>query len=85
MHESASIVYQGSITLFLEARRQATPGLLSYHINRPQAEIERCLATMVERGQIEQCGTEQESAAYRGQPIYRLKQHPFASDGSLPA
>lgn len=68
MSENAYTAYWQSITLFLEARGQATPGLLSYHINRPQTDIEQCLVTMVERGQVEQCGTEQDSPAYRGQP-----------------
>jgi hypothetical protein len=73
MDENAYAAYRQSITLFLEARGQATAGLLSYHINRPQAEIEQCIAAMVERGQVEQCGVEEDSLAYRGQPLFRLR------------
>lgn len=80
MNENMYAVYHQSVKLFLEARGKATPGQLHYHINAPQSNIEQCLAAMLERGQVEQCGTEQESPAYLGQPLYCLKQQPYQAE-----
>ena len=82
MNENAYAVYHQSIELFLEAHVRATPGQLHYHINAPQSNIEQCLAAMLERGQVEQCGTAQESPAYLGQPLYCLKQQPYQAERS---
>ncbi len=66
MNENAYAVYRQGVVLFLEARVKAIPGQLHYHINAPQANIEQCLAVMLERGQVEQCGTEQDSPGLPG-------------------
>jgi hypothetical protein len=64
--------YAESIRLFLGEHGEATPGRLQYHIAASKlSDIERCLALMLEKREIEPCGTEQVSTAYHGQILYR--------------
>ncbi len=74
--------YEGAITLFLEEHGPATPGRLQYHITGKPETIEAALSAMVERGQLEQCGTET-SGAYQGQPLYQVKKVPWAEERAI--
>lgn len=65
-------VYEGAILLFLEEYGPASAGRLHYHITGRREAIEECLAEMVKKEQLEQCGTET-TGAYQGEPLYQIK------------
>jgi hypothetical protein len=78
-------LWNEQIKLFLQERGQATPGLMLYHMggDRMKPTIERCILALVERGEIEQCGTEEQSPAYLGQPLYALKRPPYWQERAM--
>ena len=77
-------IYANAILLYLQEHEVATPGLLHYHgVCRDERDMHQCLAEMQEAGQIEPCGVETESAAYRGQTLYQVRKFPYWQERAL--
>jgi hypothetical protein len=74
--DKAYKIYHLFVLHFLNGYDSATPGLLQYrivpHVPVELADLEQCLALMVEKQEVKPCGVEKAYSDYRGQPLYRL-------------